>query len=255
MRTILRSSSNRHSASALASSVLPTPVGPRNKKLPMGRFSSAMPARLRRIASLTFSTASFWPMTRLCSTSGRCSSFSRSPSINLATGIPVHRATILAISSSVTLSCSSESCAPSASAACSAAASCFCSSGRRPYFSSAALFRSYSCSARAISAFTCSISSRSFCTLPMPAFSFSQRALIAWNWSRMSLSSFSSWERRSFESWSVSFFSAACSISSCIILRRSVSSSSGAESSSVRIMAHASSTRSMALSGKNRSVI
>ena len=58
MRTMFFSSSNRHSASALASSVLPTPVGPRNKKLPMGRFSSAMPARERRMASLTFCTAS-----------------------------------------------------------------------------------------------------------------------------------------------------------------------------------------------------
>ena len=45
------SSSNRACASALASSVLPTPVGPRNRKLPMGRFGFAMPARERRIAS------------------------------------------------------------------------------------------------------------------------------------------------------------------------------------------------------------
>ena len=47
-----------------ASSVLPTPVGPRNRKLPMGRFGFAMPARERRIASETFCTASSWPMTR-----------------------------------------------------------------------------------------------------------------------------------------------------------------------------------------------
>ena len=36
MRTIARSSSNRNSASALASSVLPTPVGPRNRNDPVG---------------------------------------------------------------------------------------------------------------------------------------------------------------------------------------------------------------------------
>ena len=36
MRTIARSSSNRNSASALASSVLPTPVGPRNRNEPVG---------------------------------------------------------------------------------------------------------------------------------------------------------------------------------------------------------------------------
>jgi hypothetical protein len=45
MRTIARSSSNRNSASALASSVLPTPVGPRNRNEPVGRSGSEMPAR------------------------------------------------------------------------------------------------------------------------------------------------------------------------------------------------------------------
>ena len=58
MRTMLRSSSNRLSASALASSVLPTPVGPRNRNEPIGRFGSLMPARERWMASHTFSTAS-----------------------------------------------------------------------------------------------------------------------------------------------------------------------------------------------------
>ena len=50
IRTIACSSSNRNSASARASSVLPTPVGPRNRKLPSGRFGSCRPARARRIA-------------------------------------------------------------------------------------------------------------------------------------------------------------------------------------------------------------
>ena len=49
MRTIARSSSNRNSANARASSVLPTPVGPRNMNEPIGRFGSDSPARLRRI--------------------------------------------------------------------------------------------------------------------------------------------------------------------------------------------------------------
>ena len=49
-RTIARSSSNMNSASARASSVLPTPVGPRNTKLPTGRFGFFSPARERRIA-------------------------------------------------------------------------------------------------------------------------------------------------------------------------------------------------------------
>ena len=40
----------RKFASARASSVLPTPVGPRNTKLPTGRFGFLSPARERRIA-------------------------------------------------------------------------------------------------------------------------------------------------------------------------------------------------------------
>ena len=48
------SSSNRLAASALASSVLPTPVGPRNRKEPMGLVGSLMPALERMMASVTF---------------------------------------------------------------------------------------------------------------------------------------------------------------------------------------------------------
>ena len=43
MRTIAPGSSNRNSASALVSSVLPTPVGPRNRKEPSGRLGSCKP--------------------------------------------------------------------------------------------------------------------------------------------------------------------------------------------------------------------
>ena len=52
-RTIACSSSNRNSASARASSVFPTPVGPTKMKEPMGRFGSERPARDRRTASET----------------------------------------------------------------------------------------------------------------------------------------------------------------------------------------------------------
>ena len=44
-RTRARSSSNKNSARARASSVLPTPVGPRNRNEPRGRFGSDNPAR------------------------------------------------------------------------------------------------------------------------------------------------------------------------------------------------------------------
>lgn len=52
--TIFRSVSNNCSANDLATSVLPTPVGPKNRKLPIGRFSSLIPALDLKIASLTF---------------------------------------------------------------------------------------------------------------------------------------------------------------------------------------------------------
>lgn len=52
------SSSNKNSANDLASSVFPTPVGPRNMKEPMGRSSSDIPARERRMALETALTAS-----------------------------------------------------------------------------------------------------------------------------------------------------------------------------------------------------
>ena len=58
IRTMFFSSSNNACASALASSVLPTPVGPRKRNEPIGLFGFWMPARLRRMASQTFSTAS-----------------------------------------------------------------------------------------------------------------------------------------------------------------------------------------------------
>ena len=54
-RTIARSSSNKNSATARASSVLPTPVGPRKRNEPIGRFGSLKPDRLRRIAFATLS--------------------------------------------------------------------------------------------------------------------------------------------------------------------------------------------------------
>ena len=57
-RVMAASSSNRNPASALVSSVLPTPVGPRNRNEPMGRLGSFNPARARRTASDTASRAS-----------------------------------------------------------------------------------------------------------------------------------------------------------------------------------------------------
>ena len=86
MRTIASWLSNMNSASARASSVLPTPVGPRNRKVPIGRSGSCRPARERRSAELTAATASSWPTTRWCRRSSMWTSFS-----DLALEQPGHR--------------------------------------------------------------------------------------------------------------------------------------------------------------------
>ena len=52
------SSPKRLAAKARANSVLPTPVGPKNKNEPIGRFGSLRPARARRTALETATTAS-----------------------------------------------------------------------------------------------------------------------------------------------------------------------------------------------------
>ena len=77
------SSPNRNSASVLASSVLPTPEGPRKMNEPLGRLGSLRPARVRRMAWLTALMASSWPMTRLCSSSSMRRSFCVSSSVSL----------------------------------------------------------------------------------------------------------------------------------------------------------------------------
>ena len=92
---------NISKASCLASSVLPTPVGPTKRKLPIGRFPSSKPARLRRIALATASTALSWPITLAL----RRSFMPLRRSISLApiwdTGTPVIRSTDSATSLTV----------------------------------------------------------------------------------------------------------------------------------------------------------
>src|SRR5581483_8912321 len=100
MRIIVSSSPNRNSASVRASSVFPTPEGPRKTNEPVGRFGSFRPARERRIAFEITSIAGCWPITRLCSSSSMRISFCVSASVSLKTGMPVHIETMSAISSS-----------------------------------------------------------------------------------------------------------------------------------------------------------
>ena len=146
MRIRCSSLSNRKPASALHSSVLPTPVGPRNRKEPVGRFGSDRPARERRIALATAAIASSWPTTRSCSLASICSSLSRSPCISLETGMPVARATTSAISSAPTMRAQQLRLAacrrPSSASLACASFSVFSSSGSLPYCSSATLLKS-----------------------------------------------------------------------------------------------------------------
>ena len=103
-RTRFASSSNKVWAKALANSVFPTPVGPKNKKDPIGRLGSLIPDRARRTASATTLTPSSCPTTRRCKNSSSFKSFSISPWRSRLMGIPVHRLTTSAISSSSTSS-------------------------------------------------------------------------------------------------------------------------------------------------------
>src|ERR1019366_2541056 len=134
--------SNRNAASARASSVLPTPVGPRKMKLPTGRSGSFSPERARITASATAVTASSCPITRLCSSSSRWRIFRISPSSSLVTGTPVQRLTTSAISSSSTSSLIILGPAKVLANFSFSSASCFSRPTSLPYFSSAARLRS-----------------------------------------------------------------------------------------------------------------
>lgn len=74
MSILTISPSYNKDAKALTSCVFPTPVGPRNKKVPEGRFGSDSPARERRTASAITPMATFWAITDLDKSSSRCSS-------------------------------------------------------------------------------------------------------------------------------------------------------------------------------------
>ncbi len=89
----------------------------------------------------------------------------------------------------------------------------------------------------------------------MADFSASQRCFIAPASSPISASSFSRVSSRAFDASSVSLRRASRSISSWMRRRSSSSSSIGIESISIRSRDAASSTRSIALSGRNRSVM
>ena len=178
-------------------------------------------------------------------------SLSRSPSSIFDVGIPVQRSTTLAICSGRTAS----STITSLSSRFSASPSIFSSSGITPYDSSPAFARLPS--RLAISRSARARSSSSFISRAPASLSRSacHCTVISDERSCKSARSFSSASRRSFEARSSSSFSASASICFCIISRSSASNSSGLLSTSMRRRLPASSIKSMALSGKKRSVI
>ena len=232
----------------------------------MGRSGSDTPARARRTASETACTARAWPITRRPISVSIRSSLAVSPSSSRPAGIPVHADTTSATSSGPTscLTMAAGSEVPAApvpsdiaaersvvlAAASSRSTAGISAFSRRPhswkspsrwarsdwllssssrFFSSPTLFRpDFSCSQRATSASSCS------CRSALVARSRSSRSLLA---------------------ASDSFSRESSSIVSRSTARCSSSISTGWESISIRSRDAASSTRSMALSGRNRAVM
>src|SRR5262249_32532684 len=80
----------RKCARVRATSVLPTPVGPRKRNEPMGRWGDFRPARERRMERARALIALSWEITRLCSSSSTRSSFCVSSSLIAVTRPPAH---------------------------------------------------------------------------------------------------------------------------------------------------------------------
>ena len=263
-RVSAASESNKNSASAFESCVLPTPVGPTRRKTPSGRSPACSPARETRTASLTTRNASGCPTTCRASVASISSSFVFSPATSRAVGIPVAFATTSAMCAAVTRSVSPSvpsSSAPSAPSAPSAFPSCsshcctsICSRGITACVSSPARPRLPSRSAAASSARASSSAlrarfrgSRASLVDAHSSFRFLAAARAAWS---------SDWSsaRRAAAAAPLSLRSASTSICIERSERSRVAMSSGFDSCTIRSRAAASSRRSIALSGSLRSV-
>ena len=106
---------NMYFASSLAKWVLPTPVGPKNIKVPIGLLGSFSPTRLRNIAFTNFSIAVSWAITLDWRDSFIPANLMPSACAMRCTGIPDIIETTFAISSASTVcllsfNCSSHAC-------------------------------------------------------------------------------------------------------------------------------------------------
>ena len=104
IRIMCFSSSNNSYARVLATSVLPTPVGPKNINEPIGLFGSLIPALALIIASLTSFSALSCPFTRVCKLVYKFSILSFSLLATFDIGMLVHLLITFAMSSLVTVS-------------------------------------------------------------------------------------------------------------------------------------------------------
>mmetsp|Transcript_88979 Transcript_88979/g.212395 ORF Transcript_88979/g.212395 Transcript_88979/m.212395 type:complete len:270 (-) Transcript_88979:1503-2312(-) len=226
--------------SFLHSSVLPTPVGPQNMKAAMGRPGFRRPALARRRARDTLLTASCCPITLCPSLDSSCSSRADSVADTCSTAMPVQPDTTWATSASVTQT--SSALAPSTSR--SLALSSEASSKR----------------SAATASSTRALSSRSFsCWSPVPAgefFSIFPTRLLSRVFSS-SWRSFSAWASVNSSLATARLFFSLRLWSSRSSFRRSAMSSAISSSwkSCWRTLAPASSITSMALSGRNRSLM
>ena len=100
-RIIFFSSPNRNSATAFASSVLPTPVGPEKRNEPTGFSGCPSPERAILIALTICLMAWFWPKMTLRRSSSSVASRSFSDFAIVRGGIFAIRATTYSTSSSV----------------------------------------------------------------------------------------------------------------------------------------------------------
>ena len=176
MRIIAFSSSKRNSASARASSVLPTPVGPRKMNEPIGRFGSDRPGASPANGVGTAATASSCPTTRWRSRVSIWRSFWLSASSIRVTGMPVHLRDDLGDVFLVDLFLEHGARRPAGSASASSPSSRRSARARGASRNGAptAFSRSPARSASSASAFACSISSLSFRISPIAFFSFCQ---------------------------------------------------------------------------------
>mmetsp|Transcript_42787 Transcript_42787/g.128463 ORF Transcript_42787/g.128463 Transcript_42787/m.128463 type:complete len:240 (+) Transcript_42787:1045-1764(+) len=238
-------------------------------KLARGPLGSTRSARLRWMACATASTASSCPMMRLCSSSVRCRSFSRSLATSFVMGMPVQRLTTLAMSPSATSTLGRPCCRNAAKligpAACarfcsSAISSCNASTRDRNSPASSTSPSSSASSASRVSASICPA------TRIMPPIKSSAGAAagsarraasaaasaISLRWSRSVANSASRSASACAAATSPSAFGRieSTSMDSCVILRSSASSASGLSVCSILTCAVASSIRSMALSGR-----